>query len=306
MSFQLIVKKFFLILVGFFYALSANSSDCDLLLKSTEVISLDPSKFLAEVYTSPVRDQCYSGSCSFQGSIGMHENISRANFDIDYNIISSMLDRADRLVTEKEDRVTIEMSPYLDLMPGQAISDAIIEIENHGVLAKGEFSLSDSTKELLRSEVAQLRKKGVFERNEGLNTVDSINIVLGYHLSKRWKSRSFKRLHRSLKEDIIQYRVAAKSKHQELFGRISSITNYYNNIASPLVTHIESKSSIKVKNIDSDFDQIVEIVISNLKKGNSVAMNYNFIKEVIKGNGCLLYTSPSPRDKRQSRMPSSA
>ena len=25
-----------------------------------------------------------------------------------------------------------------------------------------------------------------------------------------------------------------------------------------------------------------------------------------KGNNCLLYTSPSPRDKRQSRMPSSA
>ena len=24
------------------------------------------------------------------------------------------------------------------------------------------------------------------------------------------------------------------------------------------------------------------------------------------GDGCLLYTSPSPRDKRQSRMPSSA
>ena len=24
------------------------------------------------------------------------------------------------------------------------------------------------------------------------------------------------------------------------------------------------------------------------------------------GQGCLLYTSPSPRDKRQSRMPSSA
>ena len=26
----------------------------------------------------------------------------------------------------------------------------------------------------------------------------------------------------------------------------------------------------------------------------------------ITNNGCLLYTSPSPRDKRQSRMPSSA
>ena len=26
----------------------------------------------------------------------------------------------------------------------------------------------------------------------------------------------------------------------------------------------------------------------------------------VAGKGCLLYTSPSPRDKRQSRMPSSA
>ena len=33
----------------------------------------------------------------------------------------------------------------------------------------------------------------------------------------------------------------------------------------------------------------------------------NEIKELVKVNKCcLLYTSPSPRDKRQSRMPSSA
>ena len=36
----------------------------------------------------------------------------------------------------------------------------------------------------------------------------------------------------------------------------------------------------------------------------------NFIEEIIDTNDvdtfCLLYTSPSPRDKRQSRMPSSA
>ena len=31
-----------------------------------------------------------------------------------------------------------------------------------------------------------------------------------------------------------------------------------------------------------------------------------FIASVISNQGCLLYTSPSPRDKRQSRMPSSA
>ena len=28
--------------------------------------------------------------------------------------------------------------------------------------------------------------------------------------------------------------------------------------------------------------------------------------QIVLLNGCLLYTSPSPRDKRQSRMPSSA
>ena len=36
---------------------------------------------------------------------------------------------------------------------------------------------------------------------------------------------------------------------------------------------------------------------------------YSFLLESVEGGeakGCLLYTSPSPRDKRQSRMPSSA
>ena len=30
------------------------------------------------------------------------------------------------------------------------------------------------------------------------------------------------------------------------------------------------------------------------------------VGEVVRNEDCLLYTSPSPRDKRQSRMPSSA
>ena len=33
-------------------------------------------------------------------------------------------------------------------------------------------------------------------------------------------------------------------------------------------------------------------------------LGHEFVGEVLEG--CLLYTSPSPRDKRQSRMPSSA
>ena len=41
--------------------------------------------------------------------------------------------------------------------------------------------------------------------------------------------------------------------------------------------------------------------------GAKVALNYYGNREVAEGaRDCLLYTSPSPRDKRQSRMPSSA
>ena len=43
--------------------------------------------------------------------------------------------------------------------------------------------------------------------------------------------------------------------------------------------------------------------ISEYKDAYSIEM---FIKSVDGFEGCLLYTSPSPRDKRQSRMPSSA
>ena len=39
-----------------------------------------------------------------------------------------------------------------------------------------------------------------------------------------------------------------------------------------------------------------------IKQGDSVAMRSRYAEY----NGCLLYTSPSPRDQRGSRMPSSA
>ena len=39
-------------------------------------------------------------------------------------------------------------------------------------------------------------------------------------------------------------------------------------------------------------------------RSKNIDVRYHFIRELFKS--CLLYTSPSPRDKRQSRMPSSA
>ena len=39
---------------------------------------------------------------------------------------------------------------------------------------------------------------------------------------------------------------------------------------------------------------------------NSIKLLFGFLLVAVLGICCLLYTSPSPRDKRQSRMPSSA
>ena len=48
----------------------------------------------------------------------------------------------------------------------------------------------------------------------------------------------------------------------------------------------------------------VERLIDNDKVEVEIAENVKV--EIVKATGCLLYTSPSPRDMRRSRMPSSA
>ena len=47
---------------------------------------------------------------------------------------------------------------------------------------------------------------------------------------------------------------------------------------------------------------VKEIYIENLQE----EFVRDFVYPMMRCNTCLLYTSPSPRDKRQSRMPSSA
>ena len=60
-----------------------------------------------------------------------------------------------------------------------------------------------------------------------------------------------------------------------------------------------------------DFKQVHDVIIVGAgAAGIGVAISVahsgveNFL--IVDREGCLLYTSPSPRDKRQSRMPSSA
>ena len=50
-----------------------------------------------------------------------------------------------------------------------------------------------------------------------------------------------------------------------------------------------------------DADKVPMVMI-----GNKLDLEAGGERKVTQDEGCLLYTSPSPRDKRQSRMPSSA
>ena len=51
---------------------------------------------------------------------------------------------------------------------------------------------------------------------------------------------------------------------------------------------------------------LVNVIQQYLKKGAQIYVEGQLTTRKWKDEHCLLYTSPSPRDKRQSRMPSSA
>ena len=68
---------------------------------------------------------------------------------------------------------------------------------------------------------------------------------------------------------------------------------------------IKGDGNIITKEISiSDYDEISYVGKVNIKYEQSNASP--FFKITIDENICLLYTSPSPRDRQKSRMPSSA
>ena len=63
----------------------------------------------------------------------------------------------------------------------------------------------------------------------------------------------------------------------------------------------------KMNKVKGAFDKVVEWDKNLIKKCQDKFGWTDYQVVVISfAKGCLLYTSPSPRDKRQSRMPSSA
>ena len=59
---------------------------------------------------------------------------------------------------------------------------------------------------------------------------------------------------------------------------------------------------------DSEINEMISEVASNYSKNLPQILDQTTILEGVfaGGNSCLLYTSPSPRDRTRSRMPSSA
>ena len=59
-----------------------------------------------------------------------------------------------------------------------------------------------------------------------------------------------------------------------------------------------------------EVDQSIDLIVPSGNTNSDAEEAAGLPSAIVKGNDdiidCLLYTSPSPRDKRQSRMPSSA
>ena len=73
--------------------------------------------------------------------------------------------------------------------------------------------------------------------------------------------------------------------------------------------HSDNIKNFKIENIsigDSALDYFNQSQIENSELDWHNYSYKEYSTSLLSGKGCLLYTSPSPRDKRQSRMPSSA
>ena len=69
-----------------------------------------------------------------------------------------------------------------------------------------------------------------------------------------------------------------------------------------------TKSKIISKGISAGYSDMTYRGLVDISKNANNSSNYTQCDSLLMGNkcGCLLYTSPSPRDLYRSRMPSSA
>ena len=141
----------------------------------------------------------------------------------------------------------------------------------------------------------------------------------GAELAFSYQSETLKKrvepLAKMLGSDLIYPCDVESSEDIEIF--FNSIQNKYKSnmsearsISSDLVSESKNYSSLNTKEYERNieaFDQSKKIELKNksntwIKKCSNVLSS----RTAMELRGCLLYTSPSPRDRTRSRMPSSA
>ena len=80
----------------------------------------------------------------------------------------------------------------------------------------------------------------------------------------------------------------------------------FNNTAAPTLASYSIKEAVERAGIDPK--EVEDVVLGCAQQQGSQAINIGRLAGIAAGlpDNCLLYTSPSPRDQRGSRMPSSA
>ena len=74
---------------------------------------------------------------------------------------------------------------------------------------------------------------------------------------------------------------------------------------SEFISAVAEKSGLSKVDAKKAVEAFVDTVSNELKEGGKVAL-LGFGSFSVSEKACLLYTSPSPRDRQKSRMPSSA
>ena len=103
--------------------------------------------------------------------------------------------------------------------------------------------------------------------------------------------------------------VFMKTFNQDVKDSSSLSTDKINSLRISLINEEleELKQAISEKNLTEVADALTDILYVTYGAGHAFGINLDkCFEEVQKSNICLLYTSPSPRDRQKSRMPSSA
>ena len=108
---------------------------------------------------------------------------------------------------------------------------------------------------------------------------------------------------------IIQ-RVRSKEEHVVLLdsGDIFQGTPYFNFFGGELEIELMKTMKYDASTLGNhDFDNGIDALVKQMKTAGFPMINCNYdYEDNALASICLLYTSPSPRDQRGSRMPSSA